>query len=96
MPKTNHKTIYILLEREGNGWTQREFLRLLALEKGLTLNLNPPDNKSVYDEYMQGIINSDLIILTKLILERIDSWKTVHNFIEIEELCKKATKRKSW
>jgi len=30
--------------REGNGRTQREFLRLLALEKGLTLNLNPPDN----------------------------------------------------
>lgn len=36
--------------REGNGRTQREFLRLLALEKGLTLNLNPPDNKSVYEK----------------------------------------------
>lgn len=34
--------------REGNGRTQREFLRLLASEKSLTLNLNPPDNKSVY------------------------------------------------
>jgi len=33
--------------REGNGRTQREFLRLLALEKGLTLNLNPPDKISV-------------------------------------------------
>lgn len=30
--------------REGNGRVQREFLRLLAMEKGLTLNLNPPDN----------------------------------------------------
>ena len=46
--------------REGNGRAQREFLRLLALEKGLTLNLNPPDNKKVYDQYMQGTINSDV------------------------------------
>jgi len=59
--------------REGNGRTQREFLRLLALEKGLILNLNPPDNKSVYDKYMQGTINSDVKILTKLILELIDT-----------------------
>ncbi len=59
--------------REGNGRTQREFLRLLALEKGLTLNLNPPDNKSVYDKYMQGTINSDVKTLTKLILELIES-----------------------
>lgn len=58
--------------REGNGRTQREFLRLLALEKGLTLNLNPPDNKDVYDKYMQGTINSDVKTLTKLILERIE------------------------
>lgn len=57
--------------REGNGRTQREFLRLLALEKGLTLNLNPPDNKSVYDQYMKGTINSDVNTLTKLILELI-------------------------
>ena len=33
--------------REGNGRAQREFLRLLALEKGMNLNLNPPDNKNV-------------------------------------------------
>jgi len=57
--------------REGNGRTQREFLRLLALEKGLTLNLNPPDNKNIYDQYMQGTINSDVKTLTKLILELI-------------------------
>ncbi|MBN2485216.1 MAG: Fic family protein [Bacteroidales bacterium] len=59
--------------REGNGRTQREFLRLLASEKGLTLNLNPPDNKNVYDQYMQGTINSDVKILTKLILELIET-----------------------
>lgn len=58
--------------REGNGRAQREFLRLLASEKGLTLNLNPPDNKNVYDQYMQGTINSDIKTLTKLILNRIE------------------------
>ena len=31
--------------REGNGRTQREFIRLLALEKGYILNLNPADNQ---------------------------------------------------
>jgi len=55
--------------REGNERTQREFLRLLALEKGLILNLNPPDNKSVYERYMKGTIESDVKTLTVLILE---------------------------
>ncbi|MBS1760068.1 MAG: Fic family protein [Bacteroidetes bacterium] len=59
--------------REGNGRTQREFLRLLALEKGLRLNLNPPDNKSVYERYMKGTIESDVNTLTKLIFELIDT-----------------------
>jgi cell filamentation protein len=55
--------------REGNGRTQREFLRLLALEKGMTLNLNPPDNKSVYERYMKGTIESDVKTLEGLIFE---------------------------
>ena len=59
--------------REGNGRAQREFLRLLALEKGLTLNLNPADIKNVYDQYMQGTINSDVKILSKLILDLIET-----------------------
>jgi cell filamentation protein len=58
--------------REGNGRTQREFLRLLALEKGLNLNLNPPDNKNVYERYMKGTIESDIETLTGLILELIE------------------------
>lgn len=58
--------------REGNGRTQREFLRLLATEKGLTLNLNPPDNVSVYERYMKGTIESDIPTLTELIFELID------------------------
>lgn len=59
--------------REGNGRTQREFLRLLALDKGMILNLNPPDNKSVYERYMQGTIGSDVKTLTELIFELIDT-----------------------
>lgn len=57
--------------REGNGRTQREFIRLLALEKGFVLNLNPPDNKSVYYRYMKGTIESETKILAELILELI-------------------------
>ena len=57
--------------REGNGRTQREFIRLLALEKGLVLNLNPPDNADIYERYMTGTIEGDLDILTKLIAELI-------------------------
>jgi len=59
--------------REGNGRTQREFIRLLALEKGKTLNLNPPDNKSVYERYMKGTIESDLKTLNDLIFELIET-----------------------
>jgi cell filamentation protein len=62
--------------REGNGRTQREFLRLLALDKGMILNLNPPDNKSVYERYMQGTIGSDVKTLTELIFELIDTTNT--------------------
>lgn len=58
--------------REGNRRTQREFLRLLALEKDLTLNLNPPDNKSVFERYMKGTIESDLKTLRELIFDLID------------------------
>ncbi|MCZ2102091.1 MAG: Fic family protein [Chitinophagales bacterium] len=57
--------------REGNGRTQREFLRLLALEKGLILNLNPPDNIEVYERYMQGTIERDVPKLSSLIFELI-------------------------
>lgn len=57
--------------REGNGRTQREFLRTLALEKNLILNLNPPDSQNVYDRYMLGTINGDIEQLSKLIFELI-------------------------
>jgi cell filamentation protein len=85
IPKDNKKNLaerlaeildnvnYLHPFREGNGRAQREFLRMLALEKGLTLNLNPPDNKSVYERYMKGTIESDVNILTELIIELIDT-----------------------
>jgi cell filamentation protein len=57
--------------REGNGRAQREFLRLLALDKGLTLNLNPPNSKSVFERYMKGTIESDISTLNELIFELI-------------------------
>jgi cell filamentation protein len=57
--------------REGNGRTQREFLRLLALEKDLHLNLNPPDDENIYQRYMSGTINGDVNMLSDLIFELI-------------------------
>jgi cell filamentation protein len=54
--------------REGNGRAQREFIRVLALEKGYTLNLNPPDNLGIYERYMSGTIEGDVEKLTALIL----------------------------
>lgn len=84
IPKSNKKNLaeklaeildnvnYLHPFREGNGRTQREFLRLLSLEKGLNLNLNPPDNKRVYERYMKGTIESDIATLTELIYELID------------------------
>lgn len=55
--------------REWNGRTQRECIRVLALEKGYALDLNPPDNKEIYEQYMTGTINGDIKALEKLIFD---------------------------
>lgn len=55
--------------REGNGRAQREFIRVLALQKGFSLNLNPPDNKNVHNRYMEGTIESNVQLLANLIQE---------------------------
>jgi cell filamentation protein len=55
--------------REGNGRAQREFIRTFALEKGYSLNLNPPDNVDVYERYMSGTIDGNVEKLTQLIGE---------------------------
>jgi cell filamentation protein len=57
--------------REGNGRTQREFIRTLAFQKGYLLNLNPPNNKSIYNRYMKGTIESDVNILQEIISEEL-------------------------
>jgi cell filamentation protein len=55
--------------REGNGRAQREFIRTLAFEKGLLLNLNPPDNPKVFDRYMTGTIEGNVEMLSSLIFD---------------------------
>ena len=59
--------------REGNGRAQREFIRVLALEKGYILNLNPADNADVYERYMTGTVDGDTDKLAELILEIMQS-----------------------
>jgi len=59
--------------RDGNGRTQREFLRLLAKEKGWSLNLTPPDNAEVYERYMAGTIHGDVEALSRLIFDRLSN-----------------------
>ena len=58
--------------REGNGRAQREFIRSLAHEKGIELNLTPPNNPLIYKKYMEGTINSDVVLLSELFLELIN------------------------
>lgn len=55
--------------REGNGRTQREFIKLLAGQRGYDLDLNPIDNHSVYERYMDDTINGKVDDLTNLIYE---------------------------
>jgi cell filamentation protein len=53
--------------REGNGRTQREFIRVLALKKGYHIDLNPATDKNVYERYMKGTIEGDVLMLSELI-----------------------------
>jgi cell filamentation protein len=55
--------------REGNGRAQREFIRMLALEKGFAIDLNPPNETAVYEKYMTGTIDGDIVKLTELFLD---------------------------
>ena len=64
--------------REGNGRAQREFLRTLALEKGLQLNLNPPDDTDVYNRYMTGTIDGNVEVLSNLIFDLLLRKNNVH------------------
>lgn len=55
--------------REGNGRTQREFIRELALQKGYSLDLNPMDDARVYERYMHGTTFGEVDALCDLIFE---------------------------
>lgn len=61
--------------REGNGRTQREVVRVLALEKGYELLINVDGEDEVYKQYMDGTVYSDVKLLEQLIrslLEKIE------------------------
>ncbi|MDR1041892.1 MAG: Fic family protein [Deltaproteobacteria bacterium] len=57
--------------REGNGRTQREFLRLIALERRWSLNLHRNEDADAFDRYMKGTVNDDEDVLASLIYERL-------------------------
>ena len=46
-------------------------MRVLALEKGFLLNLNPPDKTIVFERYMAGVIEGNLDELSNLIYDLI-------------------------
>jgi cell filamentation protein len=54
--------------REGNGRSQREFIRCLALQKGFNIDLNPPPpyKSDIYQMYWKGTVDGDLELLAKL------------------------------
>lgn len=52
--------------REGNGRTQREVVRCLALEKGYYADIDLTEDDEVYNLYMDGTVFGDVAKLTKL------------------------------
>jgi cell filamentation protein len=55
--------------REGNGRCQREVVLSLAREHGFDLFLDVESDDEVYNRYMDGTVNSDKMVLEKLILD---------------------------
>ena len=53
--------------REGNGRTQREVIRVLALAKGYEVLINVDGQDEVYKQYMDGTVYSDVKLLDSLI-----------------------------
>lgn len=58
---------YIHPFREGNGRTQREVIRVLALAKGYELLINVDGQDEVYKQYMNGKFYSDVKLLEQLV-----------------------------
>ena len=60
--------------REGNGRTQREVIRVLAISKGYRAQIRVSDDDIIYNTYMDGTVYGDLQKLEnlfELILEKI-------------------------
>jgi cell filamentation protein len=57
--------------REGNGRSQREFLKSLSLSKGFNFTFDKYEDINIYQRYLEGTINGDIIALQKLIRENI-------------------------
>ena len=60
--------------REGNGRTQREVIRVLALSKGYKAQIRVSEDDTVYNTYMDGTVHGDLQkleLLFEKILEKI-------------------------
>lgn len=54
--------------REGNGRTQREVIRSLALSKGYSAQIRVEQDDEVYNLYMDGTVNEDLGKLKELLI----------------------------
>lgn len=54
--------------REGNGRTQREVIRSLALSKGYSAQIRVEQNDEVYNLYMDGTVHEDLGKLKELLI----------------------------
>ena len=57
---------YMHCFREGNGRTQREAIRSLALNKGYIADINLSTDKEIYHLYMDGVVNSRIDLLEQL------------------------------
>lgn len=57
--------------REGNGRTQRESIRSLALSKGYELLLMMDESEEAYKKYMSGTIHSDVQLLKEVIYDNL-------------------------
>lgn len=55
--------------REGNGRTQRIFIRMLTKQKGYQLHL--AKNSAMYEKYMAACVNDDLSQMSDLLVESI-------------------------
>ena len=52
--------------REGNGRTQREVIRSLALSKGYNVQIRVEQDDTIYNTYMDGTVKGDTHILEQL------------------------------